>query len=84
MLDEATANIDTETEIAIQRAMANIAEGSTTIIIAHRLSTIRNADNIIVIDNGRIKEMGTHEQLMEKGGVYRQLYERQLNYQWIA
>jgi ATP-binding cassette subfamily B protein len=84
VLDEATANIDTETEIAIQRAMANIAEGSTTIIIAHRLSTIRNADNIIVIDNGRIKEMGTHEQLMEKGGVYRQLYERQLNYQWIA
>jgi ATP-binding cassette subfamily B multidrug efflux pump len=84
VLDEATANIDTETEIAIQKAMANISEGSTTIIIAHRLSTIRNADNIIVIDNGRIKEMGTHEQLMDKGGIYRQLYERQLNYQRIA
>ncbi|NLX70746.1 MAG: ABC transporter ATP-binding protein [Clostridiales bacterium] len=84
VLDEATANIDTETEIAIQRAMANISKNSTTIIIAHRLSTIRNADKIFVIDDGRIKETGTHDQLMEKGGIYRQLYERQLNYQWIA
>lgn len=84
VLDEATANIDTETEAAIQNAMANISGGSTTIIIAHRLSTIRNADKIIVVDNGRIEEIGTHEELLEKGGIYRQLYEKQLNHQQIA
>jgi len=66
VLDEATANIDTETEAAIQNAMANISEGSTTIIIAHRLSTIKNADKIIVISNGRIEEIGTHDELFEK------------------
>jgi len=81
VLDEATANIDTETEMAIQQAMANISEGRTTIIIAHRLSTIRNADKIIVIDKGRIKEIGTHDELLRKGGLYRQLYEKQLVYQ---
>jgi ATP-binding cassette subfamily B multidrug efflux pump len=84
VLDEATANIDTETEAAIQGAMANISGGSTTIIIAHRLSTIRNADKIIVINNGRIEEIGTHEELLEKGGLYRQLYEKQQNYRQIA
>ncbi|MFO7153527.1 MAG: ABC transporter ATP-binding protein [Caldicoprobacter oshimai] len=84
VLDEATANIDTETEMAIQQAMANISGGRTTIIIAHRLSTIRNADKIIVIDKGRIKEIGTHDELIKKGGLYRQLYEKQLSYQCIA
>ncbi|MDN5276379.1 MAG: ATP-binding cassette, subfamily multidrug efflux pump [Clostridiales bacterium] len=84
VLDEATANIDTETEMAIQQAMANISGGRTTIIIAHRLSTIRNADKIIVIDKGRIKEIGTHDELIKKGGLYRQLYEKQLVYQCIA
>ncbi|NLC69236.1 MAG: ABC transporter ATP-binding protein [Clostridiaceae bacterium] len=84
VLDEATANIDTETEAAIQGAMANISGGSTTIIIAHRLSTIRNADKIIVVDDGRIQEIGTHDELLEKGGIYRQLYERQLSCQQIA
>lgn len=80
VLDEATANIDTETEAAIQNAMANISGGNTTIIIAHRLSTIRNADKIIVVDNGRIAEIGTHEELFEIGGIYHKLYEKQLNY----
>ncbi len=84
VLDEATANIDTETESAIQNAMANISEGSTTIIIAHRLSTIKNADKIIVISNGRIEEIGTHDELFEKGGIYRELYEKQLVCQQIA
>jgi len=84
VLDEATANIDTETEIAIQNAMANISGGCTTIIIAHRLSTIRNADNIIVINKGRVEEMGTHDELLSKGGIYKQLYERQMNYLQIA
>ena len=84
VLDEATANIDTETEAAIQNAMANISEGSTTIIIAHRLSTIKNADKIIVISNGRIEEIGTHEELFEKGGIYREFYEKQLVCQQIA
>jgi len=84
VLDEATANIDTETESAIQNAMANISEGSTTIIIAHRLSTIKNADKIIVISNGRIEEIGTHEELFEKGGIYREFYEKQLVCQQIA
>ncbi|HOJ10103.1 MAG TPA: ABC transporter ATP-binding protein [Clostridiales bacterium] len=79
VLDEATASIDTETELAIQNAMSNISGGRTTIIIAHRLSTIRNADNIIVIHKGRIREMGTHDELLDKRGIYRQLYEKQLN-----
>ena len=64
--------------------MANISEGSTTIIIAHRLSTIKNADKIIVISNGRIEEIGTHDELFEKGGIYRELYEKQLVCQQIA
>ncbi len=84
VLDEATENIATETEAAIQNAMANISEGSTTIIIAHRLSTIKNADKIIVISNGRIEEIGTHDELFEKGGIYRELYEKQLVCQQIA
>ncbi|NSW89582.1 MAG: ABC transporter ATP-binding protein [Firmicutes bacterium] len=84
VLDEATANIDTETETAIQSAMANISGGSTTIIIAHRLSTIRNADKIIVINKGRVEEMGTHEELLNKGGIYSQLYEKQQSYQRTA
>jgi len=84
VLDEATANIDTETETAIQNAMMNISGENTTIIIAHRLSTIRNADKIIVIHKGKVEEMGTHGELLELGGVYRQLYEKQLSYQHTA
>ncbi|HHV97630.1 MAG TPA: ABC transporter ATP-binding protein [Clostridiaceae bacterium] len=78
ILDEATASIDTETEQAIQKAMSNISGGKTTIIIAHRLSTIKDCDKIIVIHKGRIREIGTHSELLEKGGIYSQLYYKQL------
>ncbi len=74
VLDEATANIDTETETAIQQAMAGISRGRTSIIIAHRLSTIINADKIIVIHKGRLREMGKHEELMQLNGIYSRLY----------
>lgn len=78
VLDEATANIDTETEIAIQKAMSKMSADRTSIIIAHRLSTIRNADNIMVIHKGRLRESGSHDELMQLGGIYRRLYETQL------
>lgn len=78
VLDEATANIDTETELVIQNALAKITKGRTSIIIAHRLSTIRNADKIIVIHKGRLKEMGRHTELMEAEGVYSRLYRLQV------
>lgn len=81
ILDEATANIDTETEQSIQKAMTNISGGKTTIIIAHRLSTIKECDKIIVIHKGRIREMGNHGQLLEANGIYSQLYQKQLNSQ---
>lgn len=74
ILDEATSALDTVTETRIQKAFDKLAEGRTTVIIAHRLSTIRGADGIILIDDGRIKEEGTHEQLMAAGGQYAQLY----------
>jgi ATP-binding cassette, subfamily B, multidrug efflux pump len=77
VLDEATASIDTETEIAIQKAMTRMAEGRTTIMIAHRLSTIRNSDKIMVLHKGRIKEAGKHEELLERKGIYYQLYQIQ-------
>ena len=73
ILDEATSALDTVTETRIQKAFDKLAEGRTTVIIAHRLSTIRGADRIILIDDGRIKEEGTHEQLMAAGGQYAQL-----------
>ena len=74
ILDEATSALDTVTETRIQKAFDKLAEGRTTVIIAHRLSTIRGADRIILIDDGRIKEEGTHQQLMAAGGQYAQLY----------
>ena len=78
VLDEATASIDTETEIAIQEAMTKISADRTSIIIAHRLSTIRNADRIMVIHKGRLRETGSHSQLIQLGGIYRHLYETQM------
>ncbi|CAM3780290.1 ABC transporter ATP-binding protein [Mesobacillus thioparans] len=78
ILDEATSSIDTETEAIIQEAMDVLKEGRTTFIIAHRLSTIRNADQILVLDRGRIVEKGNHDQLMELKGKYFQMYQLQL------
>lgn len=74
ILDEATANIDTETESLIQDALGKLMEGRTTIIVAHRLSTIQNADKIIVMHKGRIVEEGNHQQLLSQGGIYYKLY----------
>ena len=77
ILDEATSAIDNETEAAIQRSLLKITENRTTIIIAHRLSTIRHADNIIVLDQGRLVESGTHEELVSRDGIYQQLWQVQ-------
>jgi ABC-type multidrug transport system fused ATPase/permease subunit len=77
ILDEATANVDTVTEILIQEALDRLLTGRTAVVIAHRLSTIRHADFICVIDNGQIVERGSHEELLAQGGLYRELYERQ-------
>ena len=78
VLDEATANIDTETETLITQALARLMDGRTTIMVAHRLSTIQHADNIIVMHHGEIKESGTHQELLVKDGLYKKLYELQL------
>lgn len=77
ILDEATSSVDTRTEVQIQTAMNNLMEGRTNFVIAHRLSTIREADNILVIDDGKIVEHGTHEELLQKGGFYASLYNSQ-------
>lgn len=78
VLDEATANIDTETETLITQALARLMDGRTTIMVAHRLSTIQHADKIIVMHHGEIKESGTHQELLAKDGLYKKLYELQL------
>jgi ABC-type multidrug transport system fused ATPase/permease subunit len=76
-MDEATSSVDTVTELLIQRALGQLLASRTAIVIAHRLSTIREADRIFVIQEGRIAEQGTHPQLLEAGGIYRQLHDRQ-------
>ncbi len=77
ILDEATSNVDTRTEVLVQQAMTKLMKGRTSFVIAHRLSTIKNADLILVINNGRIIEQGTHTELLEKGGFYAELYKSQ-------
>lgn len=79
VMDEATANIDTETEILIQEALEKLMDGRTTIMVAHRLSTIQHADCIMVMHKGHICERGTHRELLEQDGIYRKLYELQIS-----
>ena len=74
ILDEATSNLDTESEALIQKSLSHLTEGRTTFVIAHRLSTIRKADQILVIEDGRIAEQGTHESLIAKKGRYYNLF----------
>jgi subfamily B ATP-binding cassette protein MsbA len=77
ILDEATSHLDTESEMLVQKALANLMEHRTVIVIAHRLSTIRRADKIVVLDKGRVREVGTHEELINRGGIYQRLHDLQ-------
>ena len=77
VLDEATAHLDSESEVAVQQALRTALEGRTSLVIAHRLSTIREADQILVIDHGQVKERGRHEELLAAGGLYAELYHTQ-------
>jgi subfamily B ATP-binding cassette protein MsbA len=77
ILDEATSALDSESEALVQSALHNLMSGRTVLVIAHRLSTVRRADRIVVIDNGRISEIGAHQELMNRLGTYRRLYDLQ-------
>jgi ABC-type multidrug transport system fused ATPase/permease subunit len=77
ILDEATSSVDTRTEVLIQQALERLLRGRTSFVIAHRLSTIRGADRIVVLDHGKVMEIGNHDQLMAAGGMYADLYQRQ-------
>lgn len=84
VMDEATANIDTETELLIQEAIEKLMQGRTTIMVAHRLSTIQHADCIMVMHKGKIREHGTHQELLAQNGIYRKLYELQIHHEITA
>lgn len=77
ILDEATSSLDSESESLVQEALETLMQGRTTLVIAHRLSTVRSADQIVVLENGQVVQQGSHEQLLEAGGLYRELYELQ-------
>jgi ATP-binding cassette, subfamily B, bacterial len=77
ILDEATAHLDSESELAVQQALRTALAGRTSLVIAHRLSTIRDADHILVVDAGRIVEQGRHSELLDAGGLYAELYRTQ-------
>jgi ATP-binding cassette subfamily B protein len=79
ILDEATAHLDSESEAAVQQALAQALRGRTSLVIAHRLSTVRQADMILVVDAGRIVERGTHDELLAAGGAYASLYATQFS-----
>ena len=79
ILDEATSNLDTDSERLIQQSLAKLMRGRTSFVIAHRLSTIANADLIVVVEHGRISQTGTHAQLMAEGGKYRTMVEQQIH-----
>lgn len=79
ILDEATSALDTESEEIVQEALDKLMVGRTSFVIAHRLSTIIHADKIVVLDNGRVQEMGTHQELMQTGGLYSHLYNIQFS-----
>lgn len=79
ILDEATSNVDSRTEIKIQEAMSRLMEGRTCFVIAHRLSTVKNADVILVVRDGNVIEQGNHEELLRKGGFYASLYNSQFS-----
>ena len=79
LLDEATAHLDTENEALVQAAFKEVLKNRTSIVIAHRLSTVRDADQILVLDQGRIIERGKHDELLSKKGLYAELYQRQFS-----
>jgi len=79
VLDEATSSVDTETELLIQSTLEKLMKGRTSIVIAHRLSTVQKADKIIVLDQGEIREIGSHQELLQLGGLYKRLFDLQFN-----
>jgi ATP-binding cassette subfamily B protein len=83
ILDEATSSVDTETEMRVREALTKLVEGRTSLVIAHRLSTIQRADKIIVMHKGRVREMGSHQQLLANRGIYYKLYQLQYKDQEI-
>jgi subfamily B ATP-binding cassette protein MsbA len=84
VLDEATSSLDTQSERLVQNALGNLMQGRTTIVVAHRLTTIHRADNIVVLDRGRVVDTGTHQELMSRGGIYRDLYELQFSDELVS